>query len=92
MNYQAELTFLKNILEKIEPTNKIINVLELESNLDLVSEEKFSKTNNSLITKEDKEKLEFGEYLHYLFEIVDFKNPDFSMIDSFFYKNLHFII
>ena len=26
--------------------------------------------------------MEFGTYIHYLFELMDFKNPDYSYIDS----------
>lgn len=44
----------------------------------------FSKTLTKALDKNDKEKLELGEYLHYLLEIVDFKNPNLDKIESIY--------
>lgn len=73
-----------NIMESIEKTNDKIQVLELESNNQEVETSKFSKTNKTFVTKEDKEKLELGEMVHYLFEITDFLNPNLSKIPDKF--------
>ena len=64
-----------NIKDKLE-------VEELKINYSLVTKDKFFKTNHQLLTKEDKEKFEFGSYLHYLLEITDFKKKDLTLIDE----------
>ena len=71
----------ENLKEKIEKTNEKIEVIELTTNEKTVEKEHFSKTNHELITKEIKEKMEFGTYLHYLFEVIDFKNINLDKID-----------
>ena len=44
---------------------------------------KFSKNNDSrLITKEEKEKMLYGTKIHEILELIDFKNPDYTNIDS----------
>lgn len=44
---------------------------------------KFSKNNDSrLITKEEKEKILYGTKIHEILELIDFKNPDYTNIDS----------
>ena len=54
-------------------------------NLDLmnveVPHEKFSKDNSSIISKEEKEKMEIGTRVHYLLESLDFKNPSIDKLD-----------
>lgn len=44
---------------------------------------KFSKNNDSrLITKEEKEKMLYGTKIHEILELIDFRNPDYTNIDS----------
>ena len=44
---------------------------------------KFSKNNGSrLITKEEKEKMVYGTKVHEVLELMDFKNPNYTNIDS----------
>ena len=71
----------KRIKDKVEKTREIIKVQELVRKDEKLEQSHFSKINHELITKEIKEKLEFGEYLHYLFEIVDFKKKDLPAPD-----------
>ena len=55
-----------------------------------IEEEKhFSKTINKLITKEEYKNMEFGDYLHYLLELIDFKNPDLKDIDNFYKEKIN---
>ena len=77
-----------NILKEIEPSLNKIEVKELKINLEVQKEEKFSKTSYELMTEKMKEKLEFGTYLHYLLEIIDFKKKDLSLIDKKYQKYL----
>ncbi len=69
-----------NIIDNIEKTTDKLKILELSSNNDLITSAKFSKTNKTFVTTSDKNKLEFGEFIHYLFEITDFKTKDLSLI------------
>ena len=69
-----------NLFSGINKTKETINVSELNLNYQELKKERYSKTNHELITKEMKEKLEFGSYLHYLLEITDFKKKDLTNI------------
>ena len=71
-----------NYKESIEERDKKIikRVLNIESKI--TKEKKFSKENNLLITENIKANMEFGNFIHYLLEMIDFKNPDFSLIDD----------
>ncbi len=69
-----------NIKDKIVLKEEKIKVSELNIENKILDESKFSKTNLSLITKEEKKELDFGTYLHYLLEITDFKNIDYEII------------
>ena len=91
-NYNLTKNYLSynasNILNKIEKTSNKLDVLELNINYNILENKKFSKTNYELLTKDTKEKLEFGEHLHYLLETIDFLNPDLTMIDNKYKKYL----
>ena len=69
-----------NLFSGINKTKETINVSELNLDYQELKKERYSKTNHELITKEMKEKLEFGSYLHYLLEITDFKKKDLTNI------------
>ena len=46
---------------------------------DSLTDNKFSKTNNKLLTEEELYVLKKGIDIHYVFEIIDFNNPDFDI-------------
>lgn len=77
-----------NYESHIEPTEEIKTFYDIEIESKLVNKEHYSKTLSKLVDKDTKEKLEFGEYVHYVFEMVDFKTPDLEGIDS---KCKHYI-
>ena len=91
-NYNLTKNYLSynasNILNKIEKTSNKLDVLELNINYNILENKKFSKTNYELLTKDTKEKLEFGEHLHYLLETIDFLNPDLTIVDNKYKKYL----
>lgn len=64
-------SFKEKIILKERP---IIEKIEINNN-------RFSKTSNDVITKEAKAKMEFGTYMHYLLEIIDFKNPKLEELE-----------
>lgn len=77
-----------NIFEKIPKTTETIAVVEFPNKSELIKTEKFSKSNSQLLTKDDKEKLEFGTFLHYLLEVIDLKKPDLTIIPKKYQKYL----
>ena len=52
-------------------------------------EKHFSKTTNKLKTKEEYKNMEFGTNIHYILELIDFKNPDYTNIDSFYKEKIN---
>ena len=51
------------------------------SNNEVISNH-YSKVVNKIIDKNTIDKMAFGEYMHYLLEIIDFKNPQLDLIDE----------
>ena len=78
-NYESLLHKNDNKIEKRK--------INIKSNIK--EENHFSKTTNKLITKEEYKNMEFGDYLHYLLEIIDFKNPDLKDIDNFYKEKIN---
>ena len=64
--------FEKNII--LEDNADVINYKNIEINNSEVEIRHASKTINNIISKEEKNKLEFGTYLHGVFERTDFLN------------------
>ena len=72
-----------NILDII-PTNSE-KIIEKNITIDkqLLNENTYSKKQTKIITKEEKEKMEYGKKLHEIFEITDFKNSTNKYVDKF---------
>ena len=72
INYEEYINLLevKNDIKEISIDNK------------LLEEESYSKKENKLITKEEKDNMEYGTKVHSILEYLDFNNPDFSNIDN----------
>ena len=79
----------------LTPNYKILNVTKLSEPLnnnsllvtehhfeeEQLSKEHFSKSINKLIDKDTKKNMEFGTHIHKMFELIDFKTPDFNSLD-----------
>ena len=78
----GDYRYQKNNDIKIKSGNKII-VNELNINSKLVDNKHFSKESHSLYTKEEKNNIELGLRMHYILEITDFNNPDYSDLDDY---------
>ena len=63
-----------------------INVLNLEIENTAMEDKSFSKQTSDLATIEEYNNISLGKYMHYLLEIIDFKNPNYENIEPF-YKN-----
>lgn len=77
-----------NYLEFIDKTDEKILVNEINIKEENIEEESFSKKQTQLLDKDAKENIELGLDMHYIFEIVDFKNPNLDKLSiDEFYKN-----
>lgn len=83
MQYSKDylITSSKIDISKLNVGDKI-NTWEYEFNYDLVEESKFSKNVSKIILKEEKEKMDFGSKIHKILEFIDFKNPNYDLIDK----------
>ena len=84
LNISRDYNLIKNFNYE-----EYINLLEVENDIKeisidnaLLEEETYSKKENKLITKEQKENMKFGTKVHSILEYLDFNNPDFSNIDD----------
>lgn len=76
-----DLRFLKEENKVID--KKIVNICD-----DKITDNKFSKINPKLKTKEELKNMEFGTYMHYLFETEDFNNPNNEHVKKFLEHSL----
>lgn len=65
---------------KINASNNTLNVKELNIDNKLLENKHFSKALSKVIDKDLARTLDFGTYMHYVFEVFDFKN---GSIDDF---------
>ena len=61
-------------------TDVKLNVSEYIYEKQILTKEHFSKSVNSLIDKNTMNNMKFGTRIHKLFELVDFKNPEFDKL------------
>ncbi len=61
--------------------------IKIESNIE--EEKHFSKEINKLITKEERNNMEFGTKMHYILELIDFKKPNLEKIDNFYKEKIN---
>jgi len=71
-----------NYKDHLSISNSKIDYRQVNITSVTIDKKHFSKTINSVIDKSIKEKLAFGEYMHYLLETIDFKNPNLEVVDS----------
>ena len=90
-----ELGITKNYLY----SNKSLNKFESNKNAEFevipievketptITQEHFSKNTHELITKDISDNMKFGLLVHETLEYLDFKNPNFDLIEDSFIKN-----
>ena len=78
-----DYNFIKDLNYKdlINNTNDKIIVKELKMSEEEINVEHYSKENQGLITKVNKKNMEFGTYIHAIFEMIDFKNPNLDKLN-----------
>lgn len=69
--------------------NKYLNETEdniIDINLDIryneLGSKHFSKSKKEIITNKEKRNIDLGNKIHYILEMIDFKNPDYDIIES----------
>lgn len=79
---------MSNFKEKIDKVNDKINIVSVNLNSKLVDNKKFSKSLSKVVDKQLKERLDFGTFMHYVFEVYDFKNDNLDDLNiSDIYKD-----
>ncbi len=71
-----------NYISHIQKTKEELSFKEIVIDNKEVANEHFSKEISDITSKELKDKLAFGEYMHYLLEAIDFKNPKLDDIEE----------
>lgn len=63
-----------------------INVEEINIQNDIIEEKQFSKESNKVSTKEEIKMMNYGTKIHEYLELIDYKNPNLSLIEDNFIK------
>ena len=77
----------KIVQETLDNIKDNINVEEINIENEVVEEKHFSKETNKIITKEENDLMKFGTKVHEIFELLDFRNIDLSLVDNKFIRN-----
>lgn len=64
-----------------------INVEEIHIQNDIIEDKHFSKESNKVSTKEEIKMMNYGTKIHEYLELIDYKNPNLSLIEDNFIKN-----
>ena len=64
-----------------------INVEEINIQNDIIENKHFSKESNKVSTKEEIKMMNYGTKIHEYLELIDYKNPNLSLIEDNFIKN-----
>ena len=71
-----------NIENSVEKIDKKIEVIKNNVDKIKVINKHFSKTSKEIIDMDIKNKMDFGTYMHELFELVDLKEPDYKLLNE----------
>lgn len=87
LNLSKDYNIIKvgNYRENISKSNINLNVSEINITTDKVTNKSFSKKDNKLLTLEEYRNMNTGTELHEILELIDLKNPDYSILDNEFY-------
>ena len=89
INLTKQYLYNNKSLNKIETMNaESFEVIPIKvEEKDSITQEHFSKSLHELINKETKSNMEFGLLMHETLEYLDFKNPNYDLIEDSFIKN-----
>jgi len=75
LNLTKDYNLSKKGIPNIFTNDKKIEINEIKIDNNLVKDSHFSKETNTIKTKEEIDNMNYGTYMHYLFEVTDFNNP-----------------
>ena len=89
INNEYNIVKSYNYDDYIPQNNDPITLKQIDITNTLVEDKHFSKALNSIIDEELRNKLDFGTYMHYVFEVYDFKNDNQDELDLNDEERLH---
>ena len=81
VNKDYNVVKLSNYKSMIEDSNTKINLKEMNIENKVLESKHFSKAITSIIDENLRKKLDFGTFMHYVFEVYDFKNDNLDKLD-----------
>ena len=82
LTHDYDLVKKINYKDKINITNKNIEKKAIVIENEIIKSKKYSKEDSKLLNSDIRKNIEFGRKLHYIFEVCDFKKPNYDIIDS----------
>ena len=80
VNKNYNVIKLSNYKEKIPKSEVIIHTKNLNVENQMLENKHFSKAINTIIDDDLRKKLDFGTFMHYVFEVYDFKNDNLDTL------------
>ena len=87
LNLTKDYLLQKNKINNINKNSEEFVVNEISIENEEVDEEHFSKESIEIISKDEIKNMEFGTKIHEMFELIDFKNYEESIIKNEFCRN-----
>ena len=94
LNVSRDYNLIKkvNYKDQIDKSNEKINNIEINIDNHFITNKHFSKGSHEVLDEETFSKMQFGTYIHYLFELFDFKNPDYSYIEKEYVNYIKYFV
>ncbi len=90
LSHDYNLNIKNNIFDNIGKSNNVIETKEIKKIEPIeIVESHYSKSTLTLNNKETLAKMKFGTDMHYYLEVLDFNNPDLSIIPNEFKDNIN---
>jgi len=90
LNLTSEYNYneIVNLKEKINSSDKKLEVKEIDIKNKRKENKSFSKKSNKLITKDEYNVMKLGTGIHEYLEFMDLKNPNYDLIDNKLYLDI----
>lgn len=80
-----KVTNFRNDINKVD-FDIFVDELNIKNNI--ISKNHFSKSNNNILSKTDYNNMSLGVDFHEILELIDFKHPDYEIINNNFYVDI----
>ena len=88
-NLTKDYNIIKDNNYEIEKPNIKLDKRKINIETNIEEEKHFSKEINKLISKEEYKNMEFGTKMHYILELIDFKNPNLNNVENFYKEKIN---